>query len=401
MQIRDPLVHATYYYLREAPGDGDSRRADRHAAFVADAQYFLQSISGWLSMTPPSLPEIPAWDGGAPEDVQPLVRTAELQGRTNASAWLGAYALRNMLLLRVIVARMGEHEQNTWPLLDAALGQPPTTPTWLHRTCYWCGFAPRPPEELEQERLQAIKTPFGVLCLGAVDQPHLLVYPDARTEKRAGTFLKDQAAQLDWFQVQAQYRLETYTDHATKATRHQQRALDQVAQTMQFWQVPANRMHSLAPLQEELSSLERTYTTVLADLTTTRSAAAEVRTLIADYRLMLMRSGLWDAAPSVWESQAAGLSSVYAQIDDDVQYIDNTLRRLELLISTFQTRVALLQSERDRLLLVLVAVLGTALLLVLVVDTNWLRMLLRILVLAVAGGGVYVAWRAMRRRAAP
>ncbi len=124
------------------------------------------------------------------------------------SALLGAYALRNMLLLRVIVMRSGDHEQTVWPMLDEILSGTPTTPSWLHTTRYWCGVAPRPPEDLEQERLQAIKTAFGVLCLGNGTRPHVLVYPDARTESRANIFLSSLAAELDWYTVQARYRRE-------------------------------------------------------------------------------------------------------------------------------------------------------------------------------------------------
>ena len=53
MLIREPLVHATYYYLHEAPGDSPARRQDRHAAFVEDVQRIQNALTGWLSMSAP------------------------------------------------------------------------------------------------------------------------------------------------------------------------------------------------------------------------------------------------------------------------------------------------------------------------------------------------------------
>ena len=223
MIIREPFVHVTFYYLRETPGDNPDRRREYHAAFVADAGRVQRALAGWLAMPAPDLPEIPVWNGDPPHRVQALAPGNSLEGRTNAGAMIGTYALRNMLLLRVIVARAGDHPQAVWTMLDEALGAPPTTPSWLHTTHYWCGIAPRPPEDLEQERSLPIKTPFGVLCMAQAAEPHLLVYPDARTESRASGFLRSLAAELDWFTVQARHRLEQYDDHAAKATRNQQR----------------------------------------------------------------------------------------------------------------------------------------------------------------------------------
>ena len=45
MIIREPLVQATYYYLREAPGDSPARRQDRHQTFATDVYRTLQSLS--------------------------------------------------------------------------------------------------------------------------------------------------------------------------------------------------------------------------------------------------------------------------------------------------------------------------------------------------------------------
>jgi hypothetical protein len=312
--------------------------------------------------------------------------------------------LRNMLLLRVVIMRAGDHPQTVWSMLDEALGDAPTTTlSWLHTARYWCGVAPRPPEEFEQDRQRAIKTPFGVLCLGGATTPHLLVYPDARTEKRAGAYLKSLAAQLEWYPVQARFRLQRYTDYAANAARNQQRALEQVTRSAQFWSVPQDehRLRSLNPLQVDLDMLESTYASVLSDLTATRGAAQEVRALMSEYRLQLMQSGLWDIAPSVWEAQVAGLAGVQAQIEDDVQHIDSTLRRLELLIQMLQTRVSLLQSERERVLIYLVALLGLAVVAVLVADTSLTRMGMRLLALAAVVAGVGFAWQRWLRSRVP
>jgi hypothetical protein len=395
MQIREPLVHATYYYLREAPGDSPARRQDRHEAFVTDTHRVAQSIAGWLSMPAPALPRINLWEADPPPTVQPLMETNELRGQINAAAWLRAYALRNMLLLRVIVMREGEHEPTAWALLDAALGTHPATPSYLQTTRYWCGFAPRLPEDLEAGRLLPVQTPFGVLCLGVNNSAHVLVYPDARSEQRANHFLRALAPQLDWYPIQARYRLEQYQDHAARAARNQQQALDHVAESVQYWAAPTRqtRLGTLLPLQAELDAVEKTYDDVLADMKTTRAAAQEVRALMAEYRLTLMQSGLWDAAPTIWEAQVAGLSEFQARIEADADYIDATLRRMELMMRSLQTRMALLHGERERLLVYLVTLLGVAGLAVLIADTDPALVIVRLLALVILGGIVYGAWR--------
>ena len=400
MNIREPLVHATYFYLREAPGDGPTRRLERHESFVADARHRLQSLAGWLAISEPSLPPIPVWETAGPAHLQPLMQTGELEGRTNASALLAAYALRNMLLLRVIVARAGEHDQTVWSMLDAALGDSPATPSWLHTARYWCAVAPRPPDDLEHERLQPVKTPFGVLCLGQDEQAHLLVYPDARTESRASVFLGSLAVQIDWYAVQARYRLDAYMDRASNATRQQQQALDKVAQAARWGDgtADAGQRLSPAPLHAELDMLESTYRDMLADLSATQAAAQDVRALIAGYRAALMRHGLWDAAPTVWEAQTASLMTMHIRIDADVQYIDAALRQVELVMRVMQTRISLLHGEREQLLMYLVGVIGFAALVVLVADTNLARVAVRLLALVIAAGIAWGGWQIGRSR---
>jgi hypothetical protein len=395
MIIREPVVHAIYYYLREAPGDNVDRRHAHHEAFITDTHRKLQSIAGWLSMPEADLPKVPFWDDPSPEIAQPLMQTGELKGRVNASAWLSAYVLRNMLLLRVMVARSGEHDQTVWSMLNESLGEPPTSPTWLDTAHYWCGVAPRPPEDLEHSHLMPIKTPFGVLCLGQGDEPNLLVYSDARTEHRANHFLRSLAARLDWYTVQASYRLSVYENRASSAARNQQHALDRVTQSVQQWAAAhrPDRLRSLAPLQAQLETLEGTYQDVLSDLAATQTAAQEMRGLVAEYRLTLMQSGLWDAAPSVWEAQVAALGTRQAQIESDVNYIDTTLRRSELILQGLQTRIALLQGERDRLQVYLIAVLGLALLAVLIADVRVSQMVMRVLTLLFVFGIVWIIWQ--------
>ncbi|HEX3050353.1 MAG TPA: hypothetical protein VHP83_06850, partial [Aggregatilineaceae bacterium] len=308
MLIREPLVHATYFYLRETPGSNPTRRQEWHDLFVTDTQRILQSVAGWLALPAPTLPAIPMWDAQPPLIPQTLMQTGELQGRTNASAWFTAYALRNMLLLRVVVSRPGEHEQAVWSMLDEASGIQSNAESWLHTTRYWCGMAPRTPDELNHEHSQPIKAPFGVLCLGWNASPHLLVYPDAKTEARAVLFLRSLASQLDWYPVQAQYLLGQYETRSFIATRNQQTALEHVAQSVQEWGAPTrrNRLRSLSPLQGELDTLERTYGDILTDRTSTEAASHEVRALMAEYRLALLQNGLWDSAPTAWEAQIAG-----------------------------------------------------------------------------------------------
>lgn len=402
MLIREPMVQATHFYLREAPGDNDARRRDRHDAFVTDARRQLEALAGWLALPAPALPAIPPWQGAPPDEPQPLAAVTPLQGLTNATAVLATYALRNMLVLRLAVMRVGEHDQSMWAMLDQVLNRPPNTPTWLNMTRYWCGIAPRPPEDLEQERLQAIKTHFGVLCLGSAEQPHMLVYPDARTQTRADLFLRAQAPQLDWYTIQARHRLQAYTDHASRAARQQQAALEKVMQAAQAWGPPGQLagVRALAPLQAGLDTLEATYGAVLADLTETHAVAQELHTLALEYRLALMRSGLWDAAPTVWEAQVSRLEMLHVQVQADIHYIDSTLRRMDLTLRTLNTRVALLQGERERLLVGLIALVGLALLVVLVADTDPLRLAIRLAALIVIALAGWWGWRRWSGRSA-
>jgi hypothetical protein len=403
MMIREPLVQATYFYLREAPGDSPSRRQDHHAAFVTDVYRTMQSLAGWLSLTVPDMPVIAAWESEAPRYVQPLMESGVLAGRTNATAMLGAYVLRNMFLLRVVVSRSGEHEQDVWALLDDTLKGAPTTPSWLYTTRYWCAIAPRPPEDLEQERLHPVKTVFGVLCLGNGARSNLLVYPDARTENRASAFLRTLAAELDWYTVQARHRREEYESHASNAARHQQLALEQAAHAAQAWTSPAQsgQLQTLGPLRTELDALESVYSDMLDDLRMTRAAAHEMRTLAAEYQLKLMEHGLWDAAPTLWQARVAGLAEIQAQIEADVQHVDATLRRIELLSGTLQTRTTLLQGDRVRFLIYLVTLLGLSLLAVLIADTSLTRVAIRLVALAVVAGIVWLAWQSWLRARLP
>lgn len=396
MNIREPAVHVTYYYLREAPGDTLSRRRDRHDAFITETQRLLQLVSGWLSRPIPTMPPIPFWENSAPASIQSVMETGELQGRINASAWLYASVLRNMFLLRVLVSRSGEHDPTTWNMLDEALGSAPTTPSWLHMTRYWCGLAPRPPEEFEAERFPAIKTQFGVLSLGYAGTPHLLVYPDARTESRARSFIGSLSAQLDWYPVQAHYLLDNYLN---RTARSQQSALEQVAQSVQNWGgSDGGRLQSLIPLQTQLETVEHTYQGALADLSFTESTAHEVHSLMNEYRLSLMSSGLWDAAPSLWELQVAALTGIESQIRADVQYVESTMRQMDLLVRGLQVRVGMIQGERLRLLIYLAVVIGLGVLTVLIADTSPQRIMARVIGLLLVIALAWVGWLALYRK---
>ncbi len=398
MIIREPLVFATYYYLREVPGEGAARRDELHAAFVDDARGMVQSIAGWMAMPAPVMPPIPMWSLAAPDDLQPLAKTSELKGRTNATAWVGAYVLRNMLLLRVVLARAGEHDEGAWKMLNQVLTPAPTTPSWLHTTYYWCGTAPRMPETLEDGRSMPIQTPFGVLSLAVTESSHVLVYPDARAEARANRFLRIQAPHLDWYPVQARHRLEEYLERAARATQSQQRALDQIASAMQDW---ANggvlRTGALLPLHEQLALLETAHARALDDLTETRAAAHELGSLALGYRTRLVQSGLWDAAPSLWAAQVEALIGSQQQIDADVAHIETTLRRIETLISSAQIRMAASSSAQTQrqlyLLLQVIAVIGLALLAVLVIDTDLTQVGIRLLALAAVSVLAWLGWR--------
>jgi hypothetical protein len=395
MLIREPLVHATYYYLLETPGDSAARRQERVEAFTADVRRTAQNLSSWLAIPVPELPSMVALDAPSSSDVQPLMPARVLEGRTDASALVGAYALRNMLLLRVMVMRRGEYEQTVWPLLDDVLGEWPTTPSLLYTTRYWCGIAPRPPEELEQDRSLPVKTPYGVLCLGREESPHLLIYPDARTETRASTFLQSLAVRLDWYPVQARYCLTRYLDRVPAMARNQQQALEQVTRSM-----PAG-LQSLEPFRPELDALEMNYRTVLSDLHAVQAAGHELRALTASYRLALMQSGLWDAAPTVWEARVASLAEMGTQLESEVYGIDTTLRRIDTATRLWQTRLTLLHGERERLLIYLVAVLGLALLTVLIADTSPARMAVRLVALALVTGLLVSGWQYWQQKHPP
>jgi len=109
---------------------------------------------------------------------------------------------------------------------------------------------------------------------------------------------------------------------------------------------------------------------VLSDLHAVQAAGHEMRALMAGYRLALMQSGLWDAAPTVWEARVASLAEMGTQIESEMYGIDNALRRIDTAVRLWQTRLALLQGERERLLIYLAALLGLALLTVLIADTS-------------------------------
>ncbi|MBI5961260.1 MAG: hypothetical protein HY866_21155 [Chloroflexi bacterium] len=403
MMIREPLVHATYYYLRQTPGDSLSRQQDRHETFAADVHRLLHTLSGWLAIAAPETPVIRFWEDNPPREAQPLMPACAIEGPTNASAQLGAYALRNMLLLRVSVARRGEHEQTMWSLLEEVLGQPPTAPSWLHTVRYWCGVAPRVPEDLETHRSMVVRTSFGVLCLGTEANAHLLVYPDARTEARADVFLQSLAMQLDWFPVQARYCLNRYVDRAAGLMQSQQHALEQAARSAQWWTFPGQpaSLRSLEPLRSEIDTLETSYREALSDLYTTQSAVHEVRALTSNYRLALMQSGLWEAAPTVWDAQVAAIGEIQSEIERNADYISQTLQQMDTTLRLIQTRTNLLQTERERLLIYLVTLIGLAGLVVLIVDTSPAQMAVRLLALGIAVGLIWGLWRFGQRRRAP
>lgn len=398
MLVREPLIYATYYYLRDLPDDSPARRDERHAAFVADTHTMIRSVAGWLAMDTPDLPAIPVWTLEPPADIQPLAKTSQMVGRTNASAWVGAYALRDMLLLRVVIVRNGEHDPDTWSLLSEALGSAPATPSWLDTRLYWCGMAPRLPEAMEDGRLLPVQTPYGLLSLAQSAPAHVLIYPDARTETRANAFLRALAPRLDWHPVQARYRMEQYDRHASRAMQAQQRALEQVDRTVQAWPLRDDRrgLRALAPLNLELTTLETTYATVVADLDTTQRAAQGMQALAASYRRALLTSGLWDAAPSLWQAQIVDLDTMRARIEADVSHLEGTLRRIENLQHGVEMRLSLLQHERERWLSLLIGGLGLALLAVLVIDTDPVRVAVRLLALLVVAALAWGVWRKLR-----
>jgi hypothetical protein len=116
---------------------------------------------------------------------------------------------------------------------------------------------------------------------------------------------------------------------------------------------------------------------------------------------MLMQSGLWDAAPTLWEAQVAALATMQGQIESDVYYIDATLHRIELLMRGIQARMALLQSERERLLFYAILGLGVAALTVLIADASLARMGARLLALVIVAGVVWIGWRVWLRARVP
>ncbi len=400
MIIRDPLIHATYFYLRENPDDTGARRAERHDVFVSEVRRMTQTLAGWLALSIPDDIQLHEWPGAAPVQPQPLMPPQTMQGRTNASAVLRAYALRNMLLLRVIVARGGEHEPPVWEMLDEALGPVPTAESWLHTARYWCGGAPRPPEDLERTRTQPVQAPFGVLCLGHGDLSHVLTYPDARTEQRANTFLNTFAPRLEWYPVQAHYLTHTYANYVTGVTYRQQQALDRVAHSAQTWSVPTqgNIMRPLAPLHEQLDDLETLYQDVIGDLTRTQHTVRDLRALAVNYRLELMQSGLWGAAPTVWQAEVATLAALEDQIAADVQHIETTLRRIEFMLHTMQARLAVQQGEHTRVVAYGAALAVLAMLLVLIADANLLSVAIRLGVIIILAVGAWFGWRFWQQR---
>ena len=190
MLIREPMVQATHFYLREAPGDNDARRRDRHDAFVTDARRQLEALAGWLALPAPALPAIPAWQGAPPDEPQPLVAVAPLQGLTNATAVLAAYALRNMLVLRLAVMRAGEHDQNTWAMLDQVLNRPPNTPTWLDMTRYWCGMLRARPKTSNRSACRRSRRISACSAWAASPAAHAGLPRRAHTQTRADLFLR-------------------------------------------------------------------------------------------------------------------------------------------------------------------------------------------------------------------
>lgn len=401
MIVREPLVQATYYYLYEAPGDTSDRREDRYRQFVEDTQRMLASVAGWLAMPAPEMPRLAAVNS-PPRTLRPLMELAELRGHTNAAAWLQAYALRNMLLLRVVLARPGDHEHTVWRTLDESLGEAPTTPTWLATTRYWCGMAPRLPEDLDARFPQTMRLEFGLFSLGEADV-NLLVYPDARGESRARQFLSQDVPRLDWYPIEARYTLARYHEHVARMGRAPQVALDRVAQAIHDWTAPdaRSRLRSLDPLHAEIVALEASYHETLRDLDTTRATATALNRLTTEYRLALMESGLWNAAPTIWEGRVATFAGQVEQVDAEVITVEATLRRIELMMQTVQTRILLLQSERERLLAYLLAGIGLALIVLLLADRDPVLMLVRIVLLLLVAGGIALAWRRWQRRQAP
>jgi hypothetical protein len=93
-----------------------------------------------------------------------------------------------------------------------------------------------------------------------------------------------------------------------------------------------------------------------------------------------------------------GLYGIRAQIMADTYYIDMSLRRMELLMSSLQTRTALVHGERERMLVYVVAGLGLALIALLLVDLDPGLMLVRLMALFAVLGGVWLGWQIWQQR---
>lgn len=405
MIVRDPLIHATSYYLRAEAGESAARRAARRELFAEELRRVARQLAGWLALPAPQLPTLPTWEGDGPRTLQLVLEAQALQGPSGFSAALSAYVLRNMWLLRVIVARNGEYAPEVWEQLDAVLNGAPPAESWLHTVHYWCGMAPRPPEELAETRTQSVQATFGVLCLGHETQPHVLVYPDARARHRANAFLRTLAPRLDWYTVQARHRLSAYTDHAAIAARRQEQALERVSQAARLWEIPfpAWRLgtSALASFQAELSALETLHREVNEDLRHTRAVAAELHALADEYRLLVMQHGLWAAAPTVWEAETEALRALARQVETDTHHVEATLRRLDFLAHTFQARLAVRQSEQIRQLGVWGVALGAVLLGVMLASAELGQTLVRLVVLGALLALIGAAWWAWRTQNRP
>ena len=248
-------------------------------------------------------------------------------------------------------------------------------------------MAPRLPEDLDARFPQTMRLEFGLFSLGEADV-NLLVYPDARGESRARQFLSQDVPRLDWYPIEARYTLARYHEHVARMGRAPQVALDRVAQAITAGlRRTRSRLRSLDPLHAEIVALEASYHETLRDLDTTRATATALNRLTTEYRLALMESGLWNAAPSIWEGRVATFAGQVEQVDAEVITVEATLRRIELMMQTVQTRILLLQSERERLLAYLLAGIGLALIVLLLADRDPVLMLVRIVLLLLVAAG--------------
>jgi hypothetical protein len=103
----------------------------------------------------------------------------------------------------------------------------------------------------------------------------------------------------------------------------------------------------------------------------------------------------------VWEARVNDLAGMQAQIETDVHYVETTLRRMELLIRVLQTRTAMLQTERERLLIYVVALIGLLILAVLIADTSLTRIAIRLVALVLTAGLLWGGWLVWLRRRIP